>query len=112
MLSLDQIMELQEKGFTYEQMQILNNMNLTAAPAAPAAPEPEQPAAPEPKPEQPTAPAAPEPEQDATGELNKKIDELTATVKAMQAQNVKQAEQDAPKKLSAEDVIKSFMEAS
>ena len=99
MLSLDQIMELQEKGFTYEQMQVLNNMNLTAAPAAPAAPEPER-------------PAAPDPEQDATGELNKKIDELTATVKAMQAQNVKQAEQNAPGKMSAEDVIKSFMEAS
>ena len=96
MLSLDQIMELQDKGFTYEQMQILNNMNLTAQPAAPA--------------EEPPAPA--EPEQDATGELNKKIDELTATVKAMQAQNVKQAEQDAPKTLTAEDVIKSFMQAS
>ena len=95
MLSLDQIMELQEKGFTYEQMQILNNMNLTAQPAAPEAPE---------------APAAPE--QDTAGELNKKIDELTATVKAMQAQNVKQAEQDAPKTLTADDVIKSFMEAS
>ena len=107
MLSLDQIMELQEKGFTYEQMQILNNMNLTAQPAAPEAPE--APAAPE-APEAPEAPAAPE--QDTAGELNKKIDELTATVKAMQAQNVKQAEQDAPKTLTADDVIKSFMEAS
>ena len=112
MLSLEQIMELQEKGFTYEQLQVLNAMNLSA-PATPTASEPEQPAAPAtPEPEQTAAPAAPEPEQDATGELNKKIDELTATVKAMQAQNVKQAEQDVPKKLTAEDVIKSFMEAS
>lgn len=111
MLSLEQIIELQENGFTLEQMQILNNMNLAAAPAAPAAPEPKQPATPAaPEPKQPSAPAAHE--QDATGELNKKIDELTATVKAMQAQNVKQAEQAAPKKLTAEDVIKSFMEAS
>lgn len=109
MLSLEQIMELQEKGFTYEQMQILNNMNLTAQPPAPAAPEPEPPAPAAPEPE-PPAPAAPE--QDTAGELNKKIDELTATVKAMQAQNVKQAEQDAPKKLTADDVIKSFMVAS
>ena len=109
MLSLDQIMELQDKGFTYEQMQILNNMNLTAQPAAPAE-EPPAPAAPAAPAEEPPAPA--EPEQDATGELNKKIDELTATVKAMQAQNVKQAEQDAPKTLTAEDVIKSFMQAS
>lgn len=111
MLSLEQIMKLQDKGFTYEQMQILNNMNLTAAPAAPAEPkpEPEQPAEPNPEPVQP---AEPKPEQDATGELKKQIDELTATVKAMQAQNVKQAEQDAPKKLTAEDVIKSFMVAS
>lgn len=112
MLSLDQIIELQDKGFTYEQMQILNNMNLTAQPAAPAE-EPPAPAAPAAPGEEPPAPAAPaEPEQDATGELNKKIDELTATVKAMQAQNVKQAEQDAPKTLTAEDVIKSFMQAS
>ena len=101
MLSLDQIMELQVNGFTWEQITAVNKT------LGKAAPEPEQPAAPEPKPEQPAAP-----EQDVTGELSKKIDELSATVKAMQAQNVKRAEQDVPKKLSAEDVIKSFMEAS
>ena len=99
MLSLEQIMELQEKGFTYDQLQVLNNMNLGAKPTAP---EPDAPT--------PVAPAAQEP--DTARELNKKIDELTATVKAMQAQNIKQAEQDAPKALTSEDVIKSFMEAS
>ena len=61
----------------------------------------------------PTEPDTPaEAEQDIAGELNKKIDELTATVKAIQAQNVKRAEQDAPKKQTAEDVIRSFMVAS
>ena len=112
MLSLEQIMELQEKGFTYDQLQVLNNMNLGAKPTAPEpdAPTPVAPAAPEPDAPTPVAPAAQEP--DTARELNKKIDELTATVKAMQAQNIKQAEQDAPKALTSEDVIKSFMEAS
>ena len=98
MLTLEQIIELQEKGFTYEQLAMLNAMNLTAVPAEPEKKEPE----PEPEPAKPA-------EGD---ELAKQIAELTATVKAMQAQNVKQAMQEHPKPLTSEDVIRSFMEAS
>ena len=110
MLTLEQIIELQEKGFTYEQLTTLNAMNLTAVPAEPEKkkPEPEK-KEPEPEPEK----KEPEPAKPAEGEeLAKQIAELTSTVKAMQAQNVKQAMQEQPKPLTSEDVIRSFMEAS
>ena len=101
MLTLEQIIELQEKGFTYEQLTTLNAMNLTAVPAEPEKKKPE----PEKKEPEPAKPAEGE-------ELAKQIAELTSTVKAMQAQNVKQAMQEQPKPLTSEDVIRSFMEAS
>ena len=107
MLTLEQIIELQEKGFTYEQLAMLNAMNLTAVPAEPEKKEPE------PEPEKKEPEPEPEPAKPAEGdELAKQIAELTATVKAMQAQNVKQAMQEHPKPLTSEDVIRSFMEAS
>lgn len=112
MLTLEQIMELQNKGFTWEQIATVN----TTLGQAEAKPEPETPEAPG-TPEAPEAPGTPEapeakPETDATAILEKKIDEMAATIKEMQATNVKKAEMDAPKPLTADDVIKSFMEAS
>ena len=114
MLTLEQIIELQEKGFSYEQLQVLNAMNM-GTPETPETPpsklggeiEKEEDETPS-KPEKETKKKAAEDDN----VLAKQIAELTATVKAIQAQNVKQAEQEKEKVLTSEDVIKSFMQAS
>ena len=105
MLTLEQIVELQEKGFTYEQIAAVNN----TLGQAEEKPEPE--AKPEPDMEAKQEPEA-KPEPDSTAILEKKIDEMAATIKELQATNVKKAEMDAPKPLTTDDIIKSFMEAS
>lgn len=115
MLTIEQIMNLQEKGFTWDQIAEVNTMLKQAAPEPEAKPEPE--AEPETKPEAKPEPTPepkpnPEPVPDATATLEKKIDEMAATIKELQAANVKKAEMDAPKPKSVDDVIKSFMEAS
>ena len=119
MLTLDQIIALQDKGFTYEQLQTLNSMNVTVEAAAP---EPEKKAEPEPKPEQPEPKPEPEkkpepqPEQkgnaDVIGGLKSEITALTETIKAMQEQNVKAAQQEKKEELTVDSIISSFMTAS
>lgn len=112
MLTLEQIIELQGKGFTYEQLQVLNSMNMGTPETPPSEPEEETE-----KKEEEILPSKLEEEtekesaEDDNG-LAKQIAELTATVKAIQAQNVKRAEQEKEKVLTSEDVIKSFMQAS
>ena len=104
MLTLEQIMELQEKGFTWDQIAAVNN-TLGQATPEPEAKETQEPEAKE-MPEVNPTPV------DATDTLEKKIDEMAATIQELQAANVKKAEMDVPKPLTADDIVKSFMEAS
>ena len=124
MLTLDQIITLQDKGFTYEQLQTLNEMNVTVETPAPEPekkpeprPEKKPEAQPEKKPEpQPEKKPEPQPEQkgdaDVIGGLKSEITALTETIKAMQEQNVKAAQQEKKEELTADSIISSFMNAS
>ena len=108
MLSLEQIIELQEKGFTYEQLQVLNTMNVTT-PEVIIDPAPMD----EAKPENAINEAKQEPpENDVITGLKNELTELTNTIKAMQEQNVKNAKAEPKNVETAEDIIKSFMGAS
>ena len=112
MLTLEQIMELQEKGFTWDQIAAVNN-TLGQATPEPEAKETQEPEAKETQ--EPEAKEMPEVNPtpvDATDTLEKKIDEMAATIQELQAANVKKAEMDVPKPLTADDIVKSFMEAS
>lgn len=110
MLTVEQIIELQGKGFTSEQLKTLHEMNITITPL-----EPEKKQEPEPEPEkkEETEPEKKENEAgDIIGDLKNEIGALTDTIKAMQEANVKNAKAEPEKTESVEDIIKSFMVAS
>ena len=107
MLTLEQIIDLQGKGFSYEQLQILNSMDM-------GTPEKQEPEKQEPEKQEPEKqePEKQEPENDRVKALEDEIGKLTDTIKAMQSANVKNAQSDRPKIETVDDIIKSFMEAS
>lgn len=118
MLTLDQIITLQGKGFTYEQLQTLNEMDVTMGTPAPE-PEPEKKSEPDPEKKsepEPEKKSEPQPERkgdaDVIGGLKSEITALTETIKAMQEQNVKAAQQERQEAKTVEDIIASFMTAS
>lgn len=112
MLTIEQIIDLQGKGFTSEQLKVLHEMDITISSPTP---EPEKKDEPEPEKKQESTPEPEkkqEPEPDVIGGLKNEITTLTDTIKAMQEANVQNAKADPPKTESVEDIIKSFMVAS
>lgn len=117
MLTLDQIIDLQGKGFTNEQLQILSLMDMSA----PEKKEPEKkepdPEKKEPEPEKKDpAPEPekkePEPDDERVKSLESQIATLTETIKGMQTENAKSAKMEPEPTKTVEDIITSFMEAS
>ena len=108
MLTLEQIIDLQGKGFTYEQLQFLNGMDVSIPlPNQEPEPKPEPETKSEPKPE-----PEKKPEDDTISGLKHEIATLTETIKAMQEQNVKNAKSEPETAETVEDIISSFMTAS
>ena len=120
MLSIEQIVTLSEKGFSFDQIGTLNEI-LSDAGRRPE-PKQEQKQEPDQEPEQEQKQDT-EPkkktgilkrivENHETDEIKKRIDDLESTIKALQETNAKHAAHEPESTLTSEDVIKSFMEAS
>lgn len=112
MLSIEQIVTLSEKGFTLDQIGTLNEILSDAAKQPEQEPEPEQEQKQEPEPKKKNGIIKRIIENKDTDALEKRINDLESTIKALQETNVKTAAHEPEKKITAEDVIKSFMEAS
>ena len=118
MLTLEQIIDLQSKGFSYDQISIINSLDVSTTANSPKQePEKQEPEKepekqePEKEPEK-QEPEKQEPENDRVKALEDKIGKLTDTIKAMQSANVKGAQSTPPKIETVDDIIKSFMVAS
>ena len=109
MLTLKQIIELQEKGFNFEQIGVLNDMDLSTPEPEKQEPEKQEPEKQEPEKQEPEKQ---EPENDRVKALEDEIGKLTDTIKAMQSANVKNAQTEPKKIETVDDIIKSFMVAS
>ena len=109
MLTIEQVAELMENGFTANQIGKIN-ATLTAK-GQEKKPEPEVKPEVKPEPEVKPKPEA-KPEEKTENDLEAKIDEMQATIKEIQAANVKAAAHADEKTPTADDIIKSFMEAS
>ena len=118
MLSIEQIVTLSEKGFSFDQIGTLNEVLSDSAKQQEPEQnqEPEQEQKKEPEQEQKKEP---EPkngnrkiEYKITDVLEKRINDLESTIKALPDTNAKTAAHEPEKKITAEDVIKSLMGAS
>ena len=115
MLTVNQILDLSEQGFTAEQIEYLNGLSqpetgdTTSSPPTPAdqgtntgdASPSASPAISATPPEDPTT-------GDAIKALSSQIAALSDTVKQMQAVNAQKAEQQIPQKVTADSIIKDF----
>lgn len=90
MLTVNQIIDLSNQGFSAEQIEYLNSLQQPETPATSATP-----------PEDPTT-------GDAIKALSTQIAALSETVKAMQTVNAQRAQQQPAQKVTADSIIKDF----
>ena len=115
MLTVNQILDLNKQGFSADQIEYLNSLQLPETgdtlsfSPAPADQENKPEGA---APTVPPATSATPPEDPTTGDaikaLTSQIAALSDTVKQMQAVNAQKAEQQIPEKVTADSIIKDF----
>ena len=117
MLTVNQILDLSEQGFSAEQIEYLNSFHQSETGGTPTNDNSQPPADQGNKPETPAptgtpATSATPPEDPTTGDaikaLSTQFAALSETVKAMQTVNAQRAQQQPAQKVTADSIIKDF----